>query len=155
MIADGGHRDAFHPDAPDPACPECQRLATEKSPERSAQDDYRAALARVGMLHDQTVTAVIASACFLALHPDQEGATAPPWLSSWGYFQDGWNARGSFAFTDRDRIIRIRGLLASRHLVDSQNRCITCWVFPDGAGKDGHSPSCLRMALLEILDSQP
>lgn len=26
-MIDGGHRDAFHPDRPDPACPDCQAAA--------------------------------------------------------------------------------------------------------------------------------
>jgi hypothetical protein len=37
-MIDGGHRDAFHPDGPDPAYPECIRRAVN-SPERSAQGE--------------------------------------------------------------------------------------------------------------------
>ena len=37
-MLDGGHRDAFHPDAPDPACPDCQ-AAARKIAERSAQGE--------------------------------------------------------------------------------------------------------------------
>src|SRR5690348_12979338 len=103
-MIDGGHRDAFHPNAPDPACPECIRRA-EKSAVRSALAEL--------------------------IEPS-------PTRSAAEY---------------REREIRLRALLASRHLVDSQNRCITCWIFPDGSPPNGHSPSRLAQALLSILEA--
>jgi hypothetical protein len=48
-MIDGGHRDAFHPNRPDPACPECQRTAngaplnSRKMLERSMHQDEVAA----------------------------------------------------------------------------------------------------------------